>query len=88
MKSKTSRWPLSAAKAQFGELVRRALTEGPRYITKRGKDAVVVVSVETFARLKHKKKKGSLAQFFAESPLVGSGIVLERIPEFFRKIEL
>jgi antitoxin Phd len=88
MKSRKQSWQLHAAKARFSELVRRALTEGPQYVTKQGKDAVVVVPTEEFERLQRKKKKGSLLQFFAESPLVGSGIDLERFPDFGRKVKL
>ena len=88
MKIKPNRWPLSTARAQLSELMRRARTHGPQYVTKRGKDAVVLVSIEEFERVQQKEKKGSLAKFFAESPLAGSGIVLERIPDFGRKIDL
>jgi prevent-host-death family protein len=88
MKTRKQTWQLQAAKARFSELVRRALTEGPQYVTKQGKDAVVVVPTKEFERLQRKKKKGSLLQFFAESPLVGSGIDLERIPDFGRKVKL
>jgi prevent-host-death family protein len=88
MKTHKQTWQLQAARAQFSEVVRRALTEGPQYVTRQGKDAVVVVPTEQFERLQRKKKKGSLLQFFRESPLVGSGIDLERIPDFGRKVKL
>jgi prevent-host-death family protein len=82
-------WQLQAAKAQFSEVVRRALTEGPQYVTRQGEEAVVVVPTAEFERLKRRdRKKGSLAEFFANSPLRGSGIDLERKPDFGRKIKL
>ena len=44
-------WKLEDAKARFSEVVRRARTEGPQRITVRGKDAVMVIAVETLEKL-------------------------------------
>ena len=44
-------WKLEDAKARFSELVRRARSEGPQRVTVRGKDAVVVIAVETLEDL-------------------------------------
>lgn len=44
-------WQLQEAKAKFSEVVQRALEEGPQTVTRRGKDVVVVVSADEFARL-------------------------------------
>jgi len=44
-------WKLEDAKAKFSELVRRARGEGPQRVTYRGKDAVIVMSVETYEHL-------------------------------------
>ena len=83
-----SRWPVHDAKARFSELFRRARTEGPQYVTRQGKEAVVVVPAEEFERLKGQSRKTSLVQFFADSPLADSGIDLERKPDFGRNIDL
>jgi antitoxin Phd len=89
MKSEKNHWQLQMAKSRFSELFRRARSEGPQYVTRRGKEAVVVLAAEEFERLKRRKRKTSLVQFFAESPLVGSGIDLERKLDFvIRKIKL
>jgi prevent-host-death family protein len=40
------RWKRADAKARFSEVVRRARTEGPQQVSVRGKDAVIVISVE------------------------------------------
>lgn len=45
-------WQLQAAKQRFSELVERAQREGPQVVTKHGKEAVVVVSVDEYRRLK------------------------------------
>jgi antitoxin Phd len=88
MKTENQRWQLQTAKAQFSELFRRARAEGPQYVTRQGKEAVVVVRAEEYEKLKHRSRQTSLVQFFAASPLVGSGINLERKPDFGRKIKL
>lgn len=45
-------WQLQTAKQQFSELVKRARRDGPQVVTKHGKEAVVVVSVEDYRRLR------------------------------------
>jgi antitoxin Phd len=88
MKLEQHRWQLQTAKARFSELFRKARSEGPQYVTRQGKEAVVVVGAEEFERLKRGKRTTTLVQFFAKSPLVGSGIDLERKPDFGRKVKL
>ena len=88
MKIEQHRWQLQTAKARFSELFRKARSEGPQYVTRQGKEAVVVVGAEEFERLKRRNRKTTLVQFFAESPLVGSGIDLERKPDYGRKVKL
>jgi antitoxin Phd len=43
-------WQMQEAKAKFGELVKRAATEGPQIVTHRGIETAVVVSMEEFRR--------------------------------------
>jgi prevent-host-death family protein len=45
-------WQLQEAKQRLSEVVRRALEEGPQVVTCHGRDAVVVVALEEFERLK------------------------------------
>ena len=40
------RWQLQTAKAQFSEVFRRARTEGPQWVTKQDREAVVSVQAE------------------------------------------
>lgn len=47
----TRSWKLQDAKARFSELVRAAQAEGPQRVTVHGRDAVVVLSAEEYARL-------------------------------------
>lgn len=85
----TTRWQLQAAKARFSEVFRRALAEGPQYVTRQGKDAVVIVPAEEFERLTGRTRQPrSLVAFFAESPLAGAELNLERKPDYGRKVKL
>jgi prevent-host-death family protein len=63
----------------------RALSEGPQIITRNGRRAVVV-SVEE--REKKAKRKGTLVEFFANSPLRGSGLTIEPSRDGLRPIDL
>jgi antitoxin Phd len=83
------RWQLQAAKARFSEVFRRARSEGPQWITRQGKEAVVMVPAEEFERLVERAKQPrSLVKFFAESPLARVGIDLERTPDYGRTVDL
>jgi prevent-host-death family protein len=77
MEKTTTIWEFQTAKARFSELFRRARTEGPQYVTRHGKEAVVVMPAKEFEKLKRRRPNDTLAEFFARSPLVGSGLKLE-----------
>lgn len=82
-------WQLQDAKARFSELFRLARERGPQRVTKHGREAVVVVPAEEYERLTAPRAGyRSLVQFFAASPLRGSGIDLERPRDFGRTIKL
>jgi antitoxin Phd len=82
-------WQLQDAKARFSELFRRVRSEGPQYVTRQGKDAVVVLSAEEFERLRTRSRQPhDLVRFFAESPLAGVDLNLERPRDLGRKVRL
>jgi prevent-host-death family protein len=82
-------WQLQDAKARFSEVFRLARERGPQRVTKHGREAVVVLPAEEYARLTESEaRKGGLAEFFAASPLRGSGIDLDRPRDFGRDLEL
>ena len=58
-------WKLEDAKARFSEVVKLAEQGVPQRV--RGRDAVVIVSAETYARLAP-AARGSLASLFGEGP--------------------
>lgn len=82
----TQTWTVAEAKARFSEVIERAKSEGPQTITRHGHDAVVVVAAEEWER--KTKRKGSLAEFFAASPLRGSGLNVQRMRDKPRKVNL
>jgi antitoxin Phd len=82
-------WQLQDAKARFSELFRLARERGPQRVTKHGREAVVILPAEEYTRLIHPPtRREPLSEFFAASPLRGSGIKLERPGDFGRKIDL
>lgn len=82
-------WQLQEAKARFSEVFRLARERGPQCVTKHGREAIILLPAEEYARLvRSEAPKGGLAEFFAASPLRGSGIDLDRPPDFGREIKL
>lgn len=69
-------WTVAEAKAKFSELIESARSHGPQTITKNGRTAAIVVSPEEWRR--KTERVGTLADFFAASPLRGSGLKLGR----------
>ncbi|HEX4497875.1 MAG TPA: type II toxin-antitoxin system Phd/YefM family antitoxin [Thermoanaerobaculia bacterium] len=79
-------WTLADAKAHLSEVVENALKTGPQIITRHGRKAVVVVAAEEWER--KTQRQGTLADFFAASPLRDSGLDLERPHDGPRDIDL
>ena len=89
MPRRNNEWQLQDAKARFSEVFRRARSEGPQRVTRHGKEAVVVVPAEEFERMSGRTRRPkSLVEFFAKSPLAGSGIDLERTRDYGRPVDL
>lgn len=78
-------WQLQAAKQRFSELVERARRDGPQIVTKHGKEAVVVVSVEDYRRLR--VSDPSLVEFIRSGPDFDA-LDLERADDRGRDIDL
>lgn len=79
-------WTLADAKAHLSEVVESALKKGPQVITRHGRKAVVVVAAEEWER--KTQRQGTLADFFAASPLVGSGLEIESQQDGPRDLDL
>ena len=62
------------------------MTRGPQNIIRNGRKAVVVVSAEEWER--KTKRMGTLAEFFANSPLRASGLKVKRSKDKLRSADL
>ena len=69
-------WQLQEAKNKLSKVVDEALTKGPQIITRRGVEAVVVVSYAEYRKMSLSEKK--LSDFFRDSPLARANIDLTR----------
>ena len=82
-------WKLEDAKNSFSEVVRRALAHQPQKVTRGGRDAVIVVSAEDYAKLAGTQ---NLVDFFKNSPLAeafqAGELDLSRSRDSARDIEL
>jgi prevent-host-death family protein len=76
---------VAEAKARFSEVLDQA-RGAPQTITRNGKPAAVIVSTEEWER--RNSRSGTLADFFAASPLRGSGLRLARAKDRPRDIDL
>jgi prevent-host-death family protein len=79
-------WTVAEAKAKLSEVIEHAQKQGPQTITRNGRRAVVVVDAEEWER--KTKRSGNLAEFFAASPLRGSGVKIRRSKDRLRPIDL
>lgn len=79
-------WTVAEAKAKLSEVIEHAQKHGPQTITRNGRRAVVVVDAEEWER--KTKRSGNLADFFAASPLRGSGLKVRRSKDRLRPINL
>lgn len=82
----TDVWTVAEAKAKLSEVIEHAQKEGPQTITRNGRRAVVVVDADEWER--KTKRTGNLAEFFAASPLRGSGLKVRRSKDRLRPTDL
>lgn len=79
-------WTVAEAKAKFSELIESTRSHGPQTITKNGRTAAIVVSPDEWRR--KTERVGTLADFFAASPLRSSGLKIKRTKQAPRPIKL
>jgi prevent-host-death family protein len=79
-------WTVAQAKAKFSEVIDKAESDGPQTITRNGRTTAVIVGAKEWER--KTRRKGTLADFFASSPLRGSGVQIKRVRGRLRKVEL
>lgn len=84
-------WQLQEAKNRLSRVVDEAVANGPQVITRRGVETAVVIGIDEYRRLTDGKKtsgkrskksagkgKGTLLEFFRNSPLWGVELDIER----------
>lgn len=83
-------WKLEDAKNQFSRLVQAARLRGPQFVTRHGREEVVVLSVEQYRALA--RRRHGLVEFMRRSPLASAladgELVLTRSRDQVRDIEL
>jgi len=79
-------WKLQDAKSQFSKIVEDALKSGPQYITRRGTETAVIVSVREYEQLISNKL--SFKEFLLSCPKMNEDFIVERNKDYPRSIEL
>ncbi len=82
----TQTWTVAEAKAKFSEVIDKAQSDGPQTITRNGRTTAVIVAAEEWD--KKTRRKGTLADFFAASPLRGSRVRIRRMRGRLRRVAL
>ena len=79
-------WQLQVAKNRFSSLVEKAQADGPQIVTKRGINAVVILSYDEYEKIIRSER--DLVTFFQESPLRDEPLGLSRNKDLPRDVEL
>ena len=81
---KANTWTLAEAQARLSDVIDRAASQGLQTIIREGRDVAVVSASK---RERKTRAVGNLAEFFAASPLRGSGLKIERLKDRLREID-
>ena len=76
-------WQLQEAKSKFSQLVENAMQGSPKFVTKHGNNAVVVLSFEDYKKMIKPEK--DLLSFFQDSPFGDFELGISRSKELPRK---
>jgi len=79
-------WQLQEAKQRLSELVRRAETDGPQFVTRHGQEVAVVMSAEEFRRLRPDGRP-NFREFLMQAPDLDA-LDIRRDGESAREIHL
>ena len=79
-------WKLQDAKSQFSKVVEEALRKGPQYVTRRGIEAVVIISAKEYEELT--SHKPSFKDFLLTCPKLEEEFEFERQKDYPRDIAL
>lgn len=87
-RSQRNSWRLQDAKARFSEVVRLARDSGPQRVTLHGRDAVVIVSAESWDRERGRQTGKRLVDVLTNSPLQDIDFERVRLPAPVRGVDL
>ena len=76
-------WQIQEAKNKLSEVINEAIKHGPQIITRRGVEAVIVLSYAEYRKAMLNQTK--LSDFFRESPLAEVDLDLRRDKSGLRK---
>ena len=79
-------WKLQDAKSQFSKVVEDAIKDGPQYVTRRGLEAVVVVSTKDYEKLLSHRPR--FKDFLLSCPKMEDDFEFERQKDFPRSLRL
>ncbi len=82
----TNTWQLQEAKNKFSSLVEKAQRNGPQVVTKHGKEAVVILSIDDYKKLT--KPETNLSVFLQNSPLSEMELNITRNKDVPRDVEI
>ncbi len=82
---KSEKWQLQTAKSRFSTVVEKAMSGKPQLVTKNGKPAVYIISVENYEKLKGRK---GLKDTLLKSPHKTLKLAVERQKDTGRTLEL
>ena len=82
----TNTWQLQEAKNKFSNLVEKAQRNGPQVVTKHGKEAVVILSIDDYKKLT--KPETNLSVFLQNSPLSKMELNITRNKDVPRDVEI
>ncbi len=61
-------WPVQDAKAKFSEMLETCLREGPQMVTRRGREAAVLVPIDQWQRLAETSRPTLKELLLADEP--------------------
>ena len=79
-------WTVTQATANFRDVIDKAQSLGPQTITRNGRKVALVIAISEWGR--KAQRRGSLADFFASSPLRRCGLRIEPLRGRLRKVGL
>ncbi|MCP4130748.1 MAG: type II toxin-antitoxin system prevent-host-death family antitoxin [bacterium] len=79
-------WKLQDAKMQFSKLVEDAMKKGPQFVTRRGMQAVVIISVKEYENLVSDQPE--FKDFLLSCPKMDEDFEIERQKDLPRSIDL